>query len=421
MKSVMVTILVFIVGIASACGESSNSPASNNIGGAGSNPQASGAVDAGLGQTDNPLPKACSAPLLSVSEVISDNKKMYTFVPEEDVSGLSVFATTLSQSLSNYRKNEIAVTLKDGASNEILGSTKITYDSQSFWGTITPTKRELVISGAVLKKNSTVVVEIAATSGDYYNAVSDFSLECSSTITASSTLDWATLVANSDYRLINNNWGKTFGDPNYTQIVSLLTNVKTGGTGFIWEWNWPDNGNTSHVVAFPEIIFGPGPWGVNSAASVLPKKVAELASCIAAYDISVSSSTGINNISSDIWLVSGEIAPGARKYEVMWWIKNNGMNPAGVLAGKLLVGGETVDLFKATMSDGSASWTYLALVPATTRLSGNLDVGGILSALKTGGYIAEDANLNLASVELGSELVYGTGKVLVNKFEVAVK
>ena len=84
------------------------------------------------------------------------------------------------------------------------------------------------------------------------------------------------------------------------------------------------------------------------------------------------------------------------------------------------LGGITWDLYVTTATWGPEPWQYLAYLPRSVVPSpATLDLRGFLDHLKARGSIT--GREWLASVELGNELVVGTGRTVLSGFRVAVE
>jgi hypothetical protein len=223
-----------------------------------------------------------------------------------------------------------------------------------------------------------------------------------------------------NYLIENNVWNK--GDvTGYKQCVDISAHA-SGGVQAVWEWNWPAHATTV-VRAYPEVIFGHKPWLANTTApGLLPRVVNDLKTVRA--DVSFTSThTGLGNLAFDIWLTSSDIKTGNHlpiKHELMIWLDNFGMQAAGPKIDSVLINGTTWDLHQATATwAGPEPFQYWAYLPRQAIKSpASIDIQPFLNHLKTRGSITGQEWL--ASIELGNEIVQGTGRTVLNQLNITI-
>ena len=224
-----------------------------------------------------------------------------------------------------------------------------------------------------------------------------------------------------EYAVENNTWGK--GDlVGFRQCVSLA-GAAGGGADVVFEWSWPQP--TAGVRGYPEVIYGQKPWNASTTAR-LPRIVDDVKT--ARVDLGFSSTReGSGNLAFDIWLTTSNLRPAGSDHlplahELMIWLDHwGGMVPAGgTPVDTVTLGGITWDLYVTTATWGPEPWQYLAYLPRSVVPSpATLDLRGFLDHLKARGSIT--GREWLASVELGNELVVGTGRTVLSGFRVAVE
>lgn len=254
-------------------------------------------------------------------------------------------------------------------------------------------------------------------------AAGAFLLLCAGTAgdgVSESAADWASLPLASGYRVSNNVWNKDAAHGPHQQAIFKTS--AGGKTAFGWRWRWP---SSDGVVAYPEVIYGDTPWDLQpqGRAADLPFRIGTR-SITADYDISFESS-GICNLAFEFWTVSRLPATSSViTNEVMIWIDNNGMTPAGTWTDVFTLRGTTYDVF-VREGHGDASgknpqkWTYIAFLARTPVLTGPLDVGAFASFLQSRKLLG--AGVYLTSLELGNEVMTGTGRTEVRGYKVTIK
>ena len=179
------------------------------------------------------------------------------------------------------------------------------------------------------------------------------------------------------------------------------------------------------VVAYPEVIFGDTPWNRSPRRQVgaLPFLAGSRGMTVD-YDISLNAG-GICNMAFEFWTVSSlPSSPDTISDEVMIWIDNHDMTPAGAWADKLVTGDLTWDMF-LRQGQGDASgknpqkWTYAAFLARKPKLKGPLDIGAFVQFLQEKGLLGGD--VYLTSLELGNEIVTGSGTAEVRNYRVTIK
>lgn len=232
--------------------------------------------------------------------------------------------------------------------------------------------------------------------------------------------DFASLSLGGGYLLSNNTWNRDAAHGPHEQAI--FTKSESGKTAFGWQWRWP---SSDGVVAYPEVMYGDSPWDPKrrGQAENLPLLVGSRGITVD-YDISFEA-TGMCNMAFEFWTVSSlPAAPAAITHEVMIWIDNNGMTPAGVWTDVFTLDGTTFDVF-VRKSHGDASgknpqkWTYVAFLARTPVLKGPLDVGAFAAFLQSRKLLGD--NLYVTGLELGNEVITGAGRTEVRGYKVTVR
>jgi len=223
--------------------------------------------------------------------------------------------------------------------------------------------------------------------------------------------DWHEL-ADSGLVYQNNVWGK--GDiADYEQC--LLTRRLDGTTEYGWRWQWPKG--TGQVKAYPQVIYGHKPWNPESTTSVLPARIESIKELSIAYAVAMNAQ-GAYNLAYDIWLTSSNPpTPDTITHEVMIWMARTfEAQPRQYLAGQVVVDNIAYDLYLRPNFHPTSGAGYIAFVSQEPRFGGVVDVAAFLSYLVEHNYVPADSYL--ASVELGNEVIDGTGELWLQRFQV---
>ena len=211
------------------------------------------------------------------------------------------------------------------------------------------------------------------------------------------------------YLVENNVWGQG----NITDFGQCIYRTGTGeDIQFGWNWDWP-TGN-SDVKAYPEVIFGKKPWSSSSTNAALPIKIQNLDEFYVAYDLDLVA-TGSYNLAFEFWVTTDSMSSETGiTTEVMIWMDNNLIGPAGNIIGTVTFDGFDYYLYQANWD----SWTYFAFISAEPQYSGVLGVHHFVNHLVSQGMLNSDEYF--ADFELGNEVVYGMGQTDIQQYEIYV-
>ena len=245
-------------------------------------------------------------------------------------------------------------------------------------------------------------------SGDHGNGVNDES--DSDTLATETVCDDGAELHKGEYVLSNNVWGK--GDrTDYEQCVTVIE--LKNGLQFGWEWSWPDDGS-DNVKAYPEIIYGWKPWSSQSSAPSLPVKLSDVDSIIVSFQKIRSILYGSGNLAFDLWITSSvQPNPGNIEHEVMIWLERDILRPGGSKQATVAIDGHTYDFYR-----GDWDWTYLAFILQSEEDVDDFRLDTFLDFLVEEGHVLEDEYL--ANIEFGNEIVYGSGKTVIQDYTIEV-
>ena len=235
----------------------------------------------------------------------------------------------------------------------------------------------------------------------------------------STSAENALIQMDGGYVLSNNIWNKGATTGPFTE--SIYRDVQDGIPVFGWEWQWP---SSSNVVSYPEVIYGDKPWGPDlNLVPGFPFLVGSR-NITARFDITLEA-RGFYNMAFELWVVSG--LPETKEkitHEIMIWNYNHFGDPAGTRRGTIDVAGVTYDVFvRESQVDASGqnanTWTYIAFAARTPVLKGPLPIGKFLDYLVGAGMLTTSGYVT--SVELGNEIMEGTGKVQVKGYSISLE
>lgn len=215
------------------------------------------------------------------------------------------------------------------------------------------------------------------------------------------------------YRVENNTWGRGTLT-GWTQCAAIAERGDDG-VAARWTWSWPGDGD--HVKSYPEVVYGHKP-GYAPTRTRLPRRLDDIRVLRAEFDVA-STRQGGGNLAFDLWLTDTAqpqaFAAPPITHEVMVWLDAwGGMGPGGRVLGRFVIGGAP---YRVHVADKvQAGWRYVALVRSTPMLSGTVDLQAVLAWLKTQGLVS--GREHLASIELGNEILVGSGETRMNRFRI---
>lgn len=183
-----------------------------------------------------------------------------------------------------------------------------------------------------------------------------------------------------------------------------------------WGWTWDIPGNGTDVIAYPGVAFGQQPFMGYDPAPAATQIGSLTADLHYSYGVTPDSA-GIYNVAASSWVLSSNVSrPENVIGEVMVWVENQGMTPAGtLLASGVSIDGATYDLYREpNMVDKtgtvSGGWDYFAFLRTSgAARSGTIHMRAFLNTLVSQGYFLSSDYV--ASVEFGSEILKGSGEI----------
>ncbi len=218
------------------------------------------------------------------------------------------------------------------------------------------------------------------------------------------------------YRVVNNVWnrGGLRNGPDFLQSITLDEATFPGG--ITMAWSWP--GFNSSIYAYPEVILGYKPWDKGEGTLDYSARISELRDLTATFDLDIAGDTGKFNVALEMWLTDKRAGgPQAIETEVMVWLHNGDLTPAGQKVGDFSTSGYGAGIYvKKNMGDNSGKspvqWDYIALKADADTLTGTIDLREVLVALKQAGLIS--GKEWVGGFELGAEVARGPRSVTIN-------
>ena len=218
----------------------------------------------------------------------------------------------------------------------------------------------------------------------------------------------------------NNVWGKG-NIRDYSQCVLR------SGTRYGWRRDWPE-GTGFNVKAYPGVIYGHKPWRNYTTTPDLPVRVSDIDTMTVDYDVDLTAQ-GRYNLAFVIYITSSNPpGPATITHEIMIWMaRTEHYDPAAgaFLIDTVSIDGITYDYysvphFNPDPGAGFApeGYDFHAFASQANHLTAELYIDKFLDYLVAGGHIPADEYL--ASIELGNEVIWGTGELWLDGYRVEV-
>jgi Glycosyl hydrolase family 12 len=226
-------------------------------------------------------------------------------------------------------------------------------------------------------------------------------------------------------RVTNNAWNKqAIGSAPYRQCVRSR-NIG-GAQQHGWSWSWPVQSDT--LLAYPQTVFGWKPWnGGVSTRPDLPIRVGSIRTFALNYSTQ-SHWKGKANFAASLWLTrSGrtgtEPNPPDISADLNIW---NGLEvvPSATHVTTATIDGVRFEVWFAP-AKGNASgasgnqWNHIVYRCSDVHATASLDIRKFLGDAATRGFISPDHYVS--SIELGNEVVSGSGETWIETLSVDIR
>lgn len=227
-------------------------------------------------------------------------------------------------------------------------------------------------------------------------------------------------------RLVNNTWNRqAAAGASYTQCLRMRNTAD--GVQYGWSWQWPQTATS--VYAYPELLVGWNPWlGGTTNRTGLPIRIGAVQAFTLSYALDTQS-TGRVNLASDIWITRSGATPVAGNEtdistELMVWTVSAGLQPGGTKLAVVTIDGQDFEVwYAADWGDASGSsgqrWRYIAYRATAELSTASVNLQKILADASARGLV--DPTHYVASLELGNEVIGGSGSTWVRQFALDVR
>ncbi len=226
------------------------------------------------------------------------------------------------------------------------------------------------------------------------------------------------IIRYKEYLIENNTWNILAAKYEWSQTI--FCDTISGIMGWRWDFSGESKtNNNKEVKTYPEIIFGKKPYSnYLSTTSRLPERITSSEISLR-YEYQLEAE-GIYNLSTDI-AFTDSINPSEKNIRAKMMIWFNYNNLKFFDSEKLKTGmidGHQYQIYVDTTHIGpEGKWNYIALLPDKL-----LPAKGEINFKEYFNYFLDEGILKpewyLSSIELGSEISSGRGKIVFKEFEV---
>jgi len=229
---------------------------------------------------------------------------------------------------------------------------------------------------------------------------------------------WAAETVDGRYRLFNNVWNSKAISGPYRQKV--FVKEEHGKPAFGWVWSVPDS---QAPATYPEILAGSSPWNGSVVSDSGFPFQAGTKRLLVNYDISLAAS-GKYDVTLQSWVVSAlRPSKSVITHEVVIFIANESIPVDGERVAQTTLQGNAFSIYvdknhRDATGNNTNTWTLISLVAEKPILRGPVEVSTAFDYLLKNGHL--DAQSYIANLELGTDIMRGSGSAVIRDFAVTV-
>jgi len=212
-------------------------------------------------------------------------------------------------------------------------------------------------------------------------------------------------------KILNNLWGA----PAEEKLFSSIFLNDTGVYGWEWSRLQPSLKTGQQFVQpiYPSIRIGGNPWEASNIPS-FPVKVGDITNLNLKLSYEYLNVKGTYDLAYDIFLMDTD-KPSSnpkRSAEIMICLGTTITQRANSYKGDYSDGSNTFQLYSWVMSDGRVYYSFVQKSPHKSGTSSVVDAKALFDQLKL------NPDWYIHGIELGSEIVQGSGKIQINGFNI---
>ncbi len=227
--------------------------------------------------------------------------------------------------------------------------------------------------------------------------------------------------------LYNNVWNQQ-ADDGGNAVQCLESREVDGVVQYGWSWSWPQGKQV--IYAYPQVKVGTSPWAPKPGFDDrFPAKISSLQALEIAFDAETVTD-GNHNLAASMWLTNSAIQgdepdPSLIAAEVMVWTYSTSghFDPAGKKLSEVQIDDARWEVWvdrnwKDVSGLNENRWVYLTFRSTQNSMKASIDLLKLLTyAIKREIITAE---LYVSDLELGNEIMGGSGVTWIKLFDVVV-
>lgn len=224
-------------------------------------------------------------------------------------------------------------------------------------------------------------------------------------------------VVNSILTVDNNCWADASTQTLIEQNLYLYDETDSTLCGWKWDWN---GCSADEVLGFPNIFFGKDPWtSTESLSPELPCRLDLINNVSVSFNLS-DKSEGANCTSISSWLVEKSGDAFQIRDEILIRLNRDSIANIGeLLSDAVVVDGLKASVYKRSAPVNDTTYFSFTVTLHEEYLIGEINLKKWIYELIGLGFITnENQSKYLSQIQLGTEMVNGSGTVLVKEFSV---
>jgi len=221
------------------------------------------------------------------------------------------------------------------------------------------------------------------------------------------------------FKPMNNKWGewKLKKAEKYVQNIFKLNN----SVG----WNYLTPNKNRGVIGYPELFIGKSPWGGDTTNIEFPKKIEDIKTLEAIYDVSMYVEAKKYNLVFDLWVTKNiRSTMEDMSHEIMIWEDRNVAMPAGKFIRDVNTPSGVYKMYHTWMDRTSENfgidgWYFTAFIRKEGRRSGTVDLKEFINVMVAEGVL--DQKHYISTVEFGNEIYNACGYTIVNDYNLKIE
>ena len=220
-------------------------------------------------------------------------------------------------------------------------------------------------------------------------------------------------------KVLNNKWGEWKLKKGEKYIQTLFQDENRVG----WEYITPNKNRG--VIGYPEIFTGKSPFGGDTTNEYFPKKIDDIQTLSATYDVSMYVEPKKYNLAFDLWVTkNGKNETNDISHEIMIWEDRNISMPAGKFIREVKTSSGIYRMYNTWMDRtsenlGTPGWYFTAFVRKDGRRSGKVNLKEFIYIMLVQGILYEQHFIS--TVEFGNEIYNACGYTIVNNYNLEIE